>query len=75
MIEKSRFAVLLTLPLMLIGASCNDDTDADGDFDADDCRTECEETYASCTVDCDDADDECTLGCGTDQSDCETECD
>ena len=75
MTRKSPFAVLLTLPLVLLCAACDDDIDDDGDVDGEDCRTECTESQASCTLDCDDADDACRLACDADEDDCTTECD
>jgi hypothetical protein len=75
MTRKSPLAVLLTLPVILVCAACDDDVDDDGDVDREDCTTECSETYAGCTVDCDDADDACRVACDTDQSECTTECD
>ncbi|HKO95295.1 MAG TPA: hypothetical protein VJU61_29265 [Polyangiaceae bacterium] len=75
MTRKTPLAVLFTLPLAFMIGACVTDTDDDGDVDADDCRTECDDARASCALDCDDADNSCVLACDADQSDCSTDCD
>ena len=75
MIRKAPLAVLSILPLALMFGACNSDTDNDGDVDADDCRTQCDDARASCALDCDDDDNSCVVACDADQSDCSTECD
>lgn len=66
------FAVLFSIPLL--ASSCFIDTD-DNDADPEECRTECEDTFAGCSVDCDEADEACRVDCDSERTSCFTDCD